>query len=339
MGGEKWVDAALSDTHRIAGGKEDETWTRQQNLGRILPHPLLFVKLELKGCGFKGLRTTRQAPSSKTAPLCRIRKECGTQNPSNLVATRPDYHSPFVRFLLKLVYSACYLSQLSVPRKVGIEIMLQATPGPGSHEPWLSIIGGGLAAAIVTIIFNVVWDSRKQKMAEDWEFKRYEANQIHFATAGIMEAYFSAKAEMYYLTSSLASLLATLNQLTAQADQIVRQQGGPELTVAVLEQRKQTLLQPFQKFNSEQVNLRWNQYEQKAKENHTKAEIHLAALKFLIPPALHVNLVGLFEKLAAPFPWNLDGGKEKLATLEAAQADVLAFREKLMTELERKLGR
>ena len=40
-----------------------------------------------------------------------------------------------------------------------------------------------------------------------------------------MDAFFSAKNEMYYLTSTLESLLATLNQLSAQADQIVRQQG------------------------------------------------------------------------------------------------------------------
>jgi hypothetical protein len=206
-------------------------------------------------------------------------------------------------------------------------------------EPWLSVVGGGFVAAVLTLVFNAWWDSRKQKMAEDWEFKRYQANQIHFSTAGIMEAYFSAKTEMVYLTSTLESLLATLNQLAAQADQIVRQQGGPELTVAVLEQRKQALLQPFQKFNQEQVNLRWGQYEQKAKENHTKAEVHLATLKFLIPAPLHKELGNLFEKLSAPFPWNLAGGKEKLALLEAAQSEVLALREKLMSELENKLGR
>jgi hypothetical protein len=221
----------------------------------------------------------------------------------------------------------------------GIQKMLQAAPNQIMHEPWLSIIGGGLVAAIVTIIFNVIWDRKKQEMAEDWEFSRYEANQIHFATAGIMEAYFSAKAEMYYLTSSLESLLATLNQLAAQADQIVRQQGGPQLTVAVLEERKQALLEPFKKFNQEQVNLRWNQYEKKATENHTKAEVHLATLKFLVPATLHANLLAVFEKLSAPFPWNLEGGKQKLATLEEAQAEVLAFRARLMSELEKKLGR
>jgi hypothetical protein len=219
--------------------------------------------------------------------------------------------------------------------------MLQATatPTPGVPEPWLSIIGGGLAAALLMIIFNALWDVRKQKMAEDWEFKRYEANQIHFAIAGIMEAYFSAKSEMYYLTSTLESLLATLNQLAAQADQIVRQQGGPELTVAVLEQRKQALLQPFQNFNQQQVALRWNQYEQKAKENHTKAEVHLATLKFLVPTELYNELIAIFQKLSARFPWNLAGGKEKLATLDAAQADVLALRGKMMRELEKTLGR
>jgi len=206
-------------------------------------------------------------------------------------------------------------------------------------DPWLSIVGGGLIAAIVTIAFNAWWDTRKQRATEDWEFRRYHANQIHFGTAGIMEAYFSAKAEMYYLTTTLEALLGTLNQLSAQADQIVRQQGGPELTVAVLEQRKQALLEPFKKFNQEQVNLRWGQYEQKAKDNHAKAELHLTTLKSLIPTALHQELMALFLRLSAPFQWDLQHGKEKFTTLEAAQPEVLALRERLMGEIEVKLGR
>ena len=204
---------------------------------------------------------------------------------------------------------------------------------------WLGILGGGLIAAIMTIAFNVWWDTKKQKATEDWEFRRYHANQIHFSTAGIMEAYFAAKTELFYLTSTLASLLAILDQLGAQADQIVRQQGGPALTVAELEQRKQALLQPFQKFNNEQVHLRWNQYEQKAKENHTKAELNLATLKPLIPAALHEELTAMFIRLSAAFQWDLPHGKEKLATLETAQPEVLALRGKLMGEIERKLGR
>jgi hypothetical protein len=206
-------------------------------------------------------------------------------------------------------------------------------------DAWLSVVGGGFVAALVTIGFNAWWDSRKQRLSEDWEFRRYHANQIHCSTAGIMEAYFSAKTEMYYLTSTLEALLGILNQLSSQADQIVRQQGGPELTVAVLEQRKQALLEPFQKFNQEQVNLRWNQYEQKAKENHTKAEVHLTTLKSLVPSALHDELMALFVRLSAPFQWDLVHGKQKLATLEAAQPEVLALRGRLMSELEAKLGR
>jgi hypothetical protein len=61
--------------------------------------------------------------------------------------------------------------------------------------------------------------------SEDWEFRRYHANQIHFATAGLMEVFFAAKIELYFLTAALETLLAGLNQLTAQADAIVRQQG------------------------------------------------------------------------------------------------------------------
>jgi hypothetical protein len=124
-------------------------------------------------------------------------------------------------------------------------------------EPFFSIIGGGLVAAVLTIGFNALWDVHKQKLLEDWEFKRYQANTIHFSTMGLMEAFFAAKAEMYYLTSVLELLFGTLTQLSAQADAIVRQQGGPELTVAVLEERKRQLLEPFQNFNAQQVTLRY----------------------------------------------------------------------------------
>ena len=97
-------------------------------------------------------------------------------------------------------------------------------------EPFLSVIGGGLAAALLTFIFNVYWDLRKQKQAEDWEFRRYQANQIHFAAFGLIEVFFAAKTELYFLCCTLETLLGVLTQLAAQADAIVRQQGGPQLT-------------------------------------------------------------------------------------------------------------
>jgi hypothetical protein len=100
------------------------------------------------------------------------------------------------------------------------------------------------------------WSQQKQKLSEDWEFRRYHANQVHFATAGLMEVFFAAKTEIYFLACTLETLLAGLNQLATQADAIVRQQGGPQLTIAELEQRKTQLLQPFQTYNAQQVTLR-----------------------------------------------------------------------------------
>lgn len=207
------------------------------------------------------------------------------------------------------------------------------------HEPFLSIVGGGLVAAIITIAFNVYWDNRKQKATEDWEFRRYQANLVHHSIAALMEAFFSGKSEMLYMTSTLETLLATLTRLNAQADQIVRQQGGPGLTVAELEKRKSQLLEPFQKFNSEQVTLRWAQYEQKAKENHAKAEMHLATLRSLVSPRLYDELISMFHHLSAPFVWDLPNAKEKLRTIDEATPEVLVLREKLFAELEAKLGR
>jgi hypothetical protein len=207
------------------------------------------------------------------------------------------------------------------------------------HEPFLSIVGGGLVAALVTIGFNVWWDYKKQKSLEDWEFKRYEANVIHYCTNALMEAFFSAKTELYYLTSTLESLLNSLQQLGHQADAIIRQELGPNLTVAELEQRKEAALEPFKTYNQQQINIRWNQYEQKAKESHAKAEVNLVTLRPLIRQRLYEDVAELFDRLSEPFIWDLPHGNEKLQTLEDATTEILQFREDLMAEMEVKLGR
>ena len=54
---------------------------------------------------------------------------------------------------------------------------------------------------------------------------------------------------------------------------------------------------------------------------------------------LYDELMALFIRLSAPFFWDLPHGKEKLKTLQDAMPEVLAVREKLMRELEVKLGR
>ena len=63
------------------------------------------------------------------------------------------------------------------------------------------------------------------------------------------------------------------------------------------------------------------------------------SLKPLISTPLHDELMALFQRLSAPFQWDLPNGKEKLAVLEAALPEVIASREKLMQELEKKLDR
>jgi len=206
-------------------------------------------------------------------------------------------------------------------------------------EPWLSVIGGGLAAAVLTFIFNICWDWRKQKLIEDWDFRRYHANQIHFATFGLMEAFFAAKTEIYFLACTLETLLGVLSQLAAQADAIVRQQGGPQLTVAQLEQRKVELLQPFQKYNQEQVNLRWNQFEQKSKELQSKAEAHMSVLQPLVPAPVYGELLALYQKFSTRWVWDLPHAQERLKLYEDSLPELSRIREQLTKQIEVKLGR
>ena len=206
-------------------------------------------------------------------------------------------------------------------------------------ESWLSIIGGGLAAALVTIGFNVWWDKKKEHNAQDWEFKRYRANLIHIASFGLMEAFFAAKTEIDYLVGTLGTLWAVLEQLSAQADAIVRQQGGPELTVAQLEERKAALLQPFQHYNQQQVGLRWKQYEDKVKDLEAKAQSYLSVLEPLVPAHLFREMAALVSELSADYEWNLPNARTRLALFNERLPQFQACHRKLAEQIEVQLGR
>jgi len=203
--------------------------------------------------------------------------------------------------------------------------------------PWLSSVGGGLVSVLITIGFNLYWDKKKQELLEDWEFRRYHANQIHLATTGLMEAFFAAKAELYFLFYTLETLADTLTQLTSQADGIVRHQADDELNIAELERRKTQWLQPFQTFNKEQVTLRWNQHEQKAKELQAQAETHISALQPLVPAPIFEQLLAFYAKLNTRWSWSLQSAEEQSKLYENAVPELTRIRAQLMEQIELKL--
>jgi hypothetical protein len=206
-------------------------------------------------------------------------------------------------------------------------------------EPLLSIVGGGLAAAVVTIGFNVWWDKQKERGAQDWEFKRYRANLIHGAAFGLLDVFFSAKTEIEYLVGTLGTLAAALGQLTMQADAIVRQQGGPQLTIVELERRKAELLQPFETYNQQQVNLRWNQYEQKVKDLEAKAQSYLSVLQPLIPNDLNLEINALAAELTADYVWNLPNACTRLQLFNDSLPRFQNIHGRLTAQIEVQLGR
>jgi len=131
-----------------------------------------------------------------------------------------------------------------------------------------------------------VWDKRKERSAHEWEFRRYRANLVHSSALGLQEAFFAAKTELVYLVGILESLLVSLRQLSDEAEALIRQQVGAQLTVVELQQRRNQLLQPYRVYNDQQVALRWNQYEQKMKEVEAKSRSFLSVLQPLIPEKL-----------------------------------------------------
>jgi hypothetical protein len=206
-------------------------------------------------------------------------------------------------------------------------------------EPALSIVGGGLVAAIVTIFFNVIWDTRKEGRAEDWEFRRYRANLVHGAAFGLMEIYFSAKAEIDYLVGSLSTLVALLARLDQEVDTILRQQGGAQLIVAELERRKNEMMQPVRDYNQQQIQLRWNQYEQKVKELEAKAEAFVHVLQPLLPNDLNIEIGALFTPLTEDYEWNLPNAETRLQLFRDLQPRFNAIQRRLADQIEVQLGR
>jgi hypothetical protein len=206
-------------------------------------------------------------------------------------------------------------------------------------SPWLSIVGGGLVSVLITIGFNVYWDKKKQELLEDWEFRRYHANQIHLATVGLMESFFAAKAELYFLFYTLETLAGALAQLTSEADAVVQVQVGPELSAAESEVRKAQWLQPFQKFNQEQVALRWNQHDQKANEIQAKAEAHMSELQTLVPASIFEQLLALYAKLNTRWAWSLQAVQEQSKLFEDVLPELSRIRAQLMQQIKLTMGR
>jgi hypothetical protein len=57
--------AGYENTHQASGELGDLTGTQSATLGYRLPHALLLVKWEIKGCGLNGLRAGREGAPKK----------------------------------------------------------------------------------------------------------------------------------------------------------------------------------------------------------------------------------------------------------------------------------
>jgi len=248
-----------------------------------------------------------------------------------------------------LLSESAVAQTLSSLRRYGVcalNLLTQAQPAPanqphalGLSEPWLSVVGGGFVAAVLTLVFNAWWDTKKAKNAEDWEFKRYRANIIHHSRIGLMDCFFGAKSELEFLAGTLETLVGSLDALAKTAEGIVKQAGGQPLTVAQLDERKNALLQPYQQYNQQQIQLRWNQHELKAKELQAKAESLLYVLQPLVPPDLYKDMAGLYGKLNTPWVWNLQNTKLRLEMYKSVLPEFQALQERLAKHIEVQLGR
>lgn len=199
---------------------------------------------------------------------------------------------------------------------------------------WVSVLAGGVGAAVATAVFEWLRDKSRQKTREDWERRRYKANQLNAATAGMVEAFYGVKAELNFLVSGLEALDAEMARQSRRASELLGAfplEGGP---LGRLERHSQLLAQLQDGLRQQQA-YRFAQYEGKAKDARARAEACLQTIELLAPGSASCSARGVFEALAASWNWNLAGARQELARFERNEGQVLAIRRLLEEEAER----
>ena len=176
----------------------------------------------------------------------------------------------------------------------------------------LSVLFSGVVAAILTFLLSrsaakgeakaraaadANRDAQQQAMLEDWEHRKYKANQKLYSLRLITELFYSARNEIYFLGLDLTNADALL----AGADRATEQyllQNNPQITAKDLAAHKTYLMAQQQQQVAARKISRLDQYNNAVKGIQARAQAEVSVASHYVSRDLLERLEHLYKTLS-----------------------------------------
>lgn len=200
---------------------------------------------------------------------------------------------------------------------------------------WPGFVGGGLAAAAVTLGANILWDLKKQKLQEAWERRRYRLFLRFQVLNSITDLYYAAKHELYILQLDLAILTASYSQDRNATAQGLRG-ASPQISAADLDAQTNILCATYYRSWQEAKKSRWLRYNESIKNIRARAESHVDLSGSIFEdPEIRSRLLILLRELSRPLEMDNDAALAAAGALfEDKYEEMNSIRRQMLSEIQ-----
>lgn len=198
----------------------------------------------------------------------------------------------------------------------------------------LGVLGGGIVAAIITAGFNVYWDKQKQKITENWERRRYDANLKRQLLFGITDVFYSTKSEIFFAELEIRSLQEGLQKIEQNVDANLRA-SNPGMAVQQLSALKAQVVSPIQFWIVQMQVNRTSQYNTSVKVLRSRAEAWLSvAQRCLKTPDLYAGMQTMFKQFSRDILDGVDDFKKRFQEMEASDEQFKDVQKRIEHEID-----
>ncbi|TAM81096.1 MAG: hypothetical protein EPN47_14570 [Acidobacteria bacterium] len=194
-------------------------------------------------------------------------------------------------------------------------------------EQLLSLLAGGVSAAVVTAGFNVWWDRRKQKIVAQWERRKYDTNTKLHIVYHLTETFYNTESELHFVTLEVGGYHEALRALEQQIAQNLQAQ-NPAMPAVQLQALHNLTLAPVRQWIGQMEANRWSQYNNSVKALRARAEAALSLTEYsLRTQGVYARLATLFrqfqENLSPPGVQSAQARLQDLRNREQEFKDIL----------------
>ena len=208
-----------------------------------------------------------------------------------------------------------------------------------SQQFILSLLAGGLSAAIFTAAFNVWWNGRRQEIAERWESRKYEANLKLQLLFKLTEIYYANINELYFVILEVGSLHASFAVIEQEMSRNLQSQ-NPALPVGQVQTLLNPALAPTKQLLSQIEMNRWLQYNNSVKNLRSSAGAALSVAEYaLTTKDIYARLATLINQLSENLnPAGVEGAQRRLQEMTAREQEFKYILRQIRDEARSELG-